>query len=174
MGGAKEVRRNSLFHFFLLFILVEILIISWSFFSIVQVCSVSGDNVKVHSHLASTSTFASDFLSDFNIVSVGTLVLMQRMGIEPILCACVLLPLLLLFSKTQMQMLTLSVNGYITNQDCLPVELDDYADGLKHVALPLYSYVQCVERYGDPITQRMLCAGGTTEDTCQVGGALIH
>ena len=65
-----------------------------------------------------------------------------------------------------------------TNQNRSPVELDDYADGLKHVALPLYSYAQCVERYGDPITKRMLCAGGTTEDTCEVGaqagGALTH
>ena len=98
------------------------------------------------------------------------------MGIEPILCACVLLPLLPLFSKTKTQIL--KCEWAFTNQNRLPVELDDYADGLKHVALPLYSYAQCVERYGDPITQRMLCVGGTTEDTCQVGtqvgGALIH
>ena len=56
----------------------------------------------------------------------------------------------------------------------LLAELDDYADGLKHVALPLYSYAQCVERYGNPITERMLCAGGTTEDTCQVGSFFVN
>ena len=42
------------------------------------------------------------------------LTLMQRMGVEPILCICVWLPLLLLFSKVQMQTLTLSVNWPLT------------------------------------------------------------
>ena len=56
-------------------------------------------------------TFASAFKSNFNIVSMVMLTLMQRIAVEPILCVCVLLPLLLLFLKTQMQMLTLSVNG---------------------------------------------------------------
>ena len=54
--------------------------------------------VKIRSHLASKSTFASVFASNFNIVSVITLTLMQRMEIEPILCICfcILLSLLLL------------------------------------------------------------------------------
>ena len=38
-------------------------------------------NVKVIWHLASTSTFASNF----NILSMETLTLMQRLGTEPIL-----------------------------------------------------------------------------------------
>ena len=38
-------------------------------------------NVKVRSHLTSTSTFASNF----NILSMEPLTLMQRMGTEPIL-----------------------------------------------------------------------------------------
>ena len=46
--------------------------------------------VKIRSHLASKSTFASVFASNFNIVSVITLTLMQRMDIEPILCICIL------------------------------------------------------------------------------------
>ena len=48
-------------------------------------------------------TFASAFASNFNIASTVMLMLMQRMGIEPILCICVLLPLLLLFWKIQTQ-----------------------------------------------------------------------
>ena len=46
--------------------------------------------VKIRSHLASKSTFTSVFASNFNIVSVITLTLMQRMEIEPILCICIL------------------------------------------------------------------------------------
>ena len=67
--------------------------------------------VKLRSHRTSMLTFASAFASNFNIVSMVMLTLMQRMGIEPILCVCILLPLLLLFSKRQTQTLTLSVNG---------------------------------------------------------------
>ena len=52
-------------------------------------------------------TLVCAFLSNFNIVS--TVMVMQRMGIGPILCVCVLLLLLLLFLKKQTQ--TLSVNG---------------------------------------------------------------
>ena len=63
--------------------------------------------LKIRSHLASTSTLASNF----NFASVETLILMQRMDTEPNLCICNLLPLLLLFSKTQTQMLTRSVHG---------------------------------------------------------------
>ena len=62
--------------------------------------------IKVRSHWTSMLTFASNF----NIVSTVMLTLMQRMGTEHILCVCVLLPLLPLFSKTQTQTLTLSVN----------------------------------------------------------------
>ena len=57
------------------------------------------------------STFASAFASNFNIVSMVMLTLTQRMGTEPILCICILLPLCQLFSKTQTQTLTVSVNG---------------------------------------------------------------
>ena len=53
-------------------------------------------------------TFTSAFASNFNIVSVAILMLMQRIATEPILC--ILLPLLLLFSKPRTQTLTLSVN----------------------------------------------------------------
>ena len=67
--------------------------------------------LKVSSHWASMLTFASAFASNFNIVSIVMLTLIQRMGIKSILCNCMLLTLLLLFSKTQMQTLTLSVNG---------------------------------------------------------------
>ena len=42
-------------------------------------------------------TFASAFVSNFHIVSVAMLTSMQRMGVEPILCICLLLPLLPLF-----------------------------------------------------------------------------
>ena len=66
--------------------------------------------VKVRSHLATTSTFACAFASNFNIVSMVMLTFMQRMNTEPILCVCLLLPLLPLFSKMQVQTLTLSVN----------------------------------------------------------------
>ena len=64
-------------------------------------------HVKVHSHLASKSTFVSAFASNFYIVSIRTLILTQGMAAEPILCVCILLLLLPLFSKTQKQMLTL-------------------------------------------------------------------
>ena len=50
------------------------------------------------------------FASNFNIVSMVVVMLVQRMGVEPILCICILLRLFLLFSKMQMQMLMLSVN----------------------------------------------------------------
>ena len=56
-------------------------------------------------------TFAFAYVSNFNIVSMETLTLTKRIGIEPALCICVLLPLLLLFLKTQTQTLMLSVNG---------------------------------------------------------------
>ena len=39
------------------------------------------------------STFAPVFASQFNILSMVMLMLMQRMGIEPILCIQILLPL---------------------------------------------------------------------------------
>ena len=53
-------------------------------------------------------TFAHVFAPNFN--NVPMVMLMQRMGVESILCIHILLPLLLLFSKTQTQMLTRSVN----------------------------------------------------------------
>ena len=67
--------------------------------------------LKVRSHRTSMLMFASAFASNFNIVPMVMLTLMHRMGIEPILCVCILLPLLLLFSKRQTKTLTLSVNG---------------------------------------------------------------
>ena len=42
-------------------------------------------SVKVYSHLASKLTFASAFASNFNIVSMVMLTLMQRLCTEPIL-----------------------------------------------------------------------------------------
>ena len=78
-------------------------------------------SVKVYSHLASKLTFASAFASNFNIVSMVMLTLMQRMCTEPILWNCALLPLLPLFSKTQIQTLTLSVNE--------PLALEVIAEG---------------------------------------------
>ena len=54
--------------------------------------------------------FASAFVSHFNIVSMVMLTFMQKMGTERILCLCILLPMLLLFSKTQTQTLALSMN----------------------------------------------------------------
>ena len=68
--------------------------------------------VKVHSHLASTSSFASKFTT----VSARTLALTQRLGTEPILC--IFLPLLPFFSKTQTQTLKLSVNGPLPYLHC--------------------------------------------------------
>ena len=82
------------------------------------------DCVKVRSHLASKSTFASVFASNCNIVSVAILTLVQRMDIEPSACLCILLPLLLLFLKSQTQTLTLSVNGPYEST-CCPIERID-------------------------------------------------
>ena len=62
---------------------------------------------KACSHLVPMSAF----VSHFNIVSMRTLMLTLRMGTLSILCVCVLLPLFLLFSKTQRDTLPLSVNG---------------------------------------------------------------
>ena len=45
---------------------------------------------------------AFTFASNFNIVPKVMLMLIQRIGIETILCISILLPLLLLFSKTHM------------------------------------------------------------------------
>ena len=76
--------------------------------------------VRVHSHRTSMLTFASAFASNFNSVFMVMLTLMQKMGVEPVLCVCVLLPLLLLFSKRQTQTLTLSVNGPLGVNQSLP------------------------------------------------------
>ena len=63
-------------------------------------------------------TFASMFVSNFIIVSMVMLTVMQGKVIEPILCIFILLPLLLLFSKMQTQTLTLSVNR--------PLQMNEY------------------------------------------------
>ena len=55
------------------------------------------DTLKVHSHCAFACAYV--FALNFNIVSMMMLTLTQRMNIEPIHCI-VLLPLLLLFSRT--------------------------------------------------------------------------
>ena len=74
LGGARRVRRFLLFSFFRYFSRNPYKLLD--FFSIVKFCSVSGHNLKVHSHLASTSTFASALASNFNTVPVGTSMLM--------------------------------------------------------------------------------------------------
>ena len=57
-------------------------------------------SLKAHSDLASMLTFASaPFASNFDIMSIVILTLKQKMGIEPIIYICILLPLLLLLSK---------------------------------------------------------------------------
>ena len=53
----------------------------------------------------------------FNTVSLVTLALTQRMGTEPILRICTFLPLPLLYSKMQRQMLRLSVNGSLKHEN---------------------------------------------------------
>ena len=54
------------------------------------------------------------------------LALTQRMDTEPILCFCVLLPLLLLFSKTQTQTLTLRMDKKkgLLHRRCIQMEPD--------------------------------------------------
>ena len=52
-------------------------------------------------------------------MSMVMLTLTQRMGIEPILCVCVLLPLLLLFSNMKTQKLMLCVNGPVVQTHSL-------------------------------------------------------
>ena len=70
---------------------------TFTFTMSVKFTPFSGTQLKVRSHLALTSKFASIFASDSNIVSVMTLMLTQKMGTEPIF-VCVFL--LLLISKT--------------------------------------------------------------------------
>ena len=72
---------------------------------------ISGVLCKLKSEDNTWTAPAFTFASNFNIVSMVMLMLIQRIGIETILCICILLPLLLLFSKMQTQTLTLSVNG---------------------------------------------------------------
>ena len=66
---------------------------------------------KARSHIASKSMSAPAFASNFNIVSVVMWTVKQRMGYETKSLRFHFLSLLLLFSKTQLERLTLSVNG---------------------------------------------------------------
>ena len=85
-----------------------------------QTLHVNKASRSVHTERQCWHLFASSaFPSNFNIVSIVMLTLTQRTGIEPILCFCVLLPLLLLFPKTQTETLTQSVNGPCEWLKCL-------------------------------------------------------
>ena len=59
-------------------------------------CGTANDDMQTS---RSVHTFVFVFASDFNIVSMVMLTLTQRSGMEPILCICNLLPLLIIFSK---------------------------------------------------------------------------
>ena len=73
---------------------------------------MSSDGIKGKFTLSVYVNICMCICVKFNIVSMMMLMLMQRMGIEPI---CLLLPLLLLFSKMQRQTLMLSVNGPLSH-----------------------------------------------------------